>query len=65
MSFCWHKWSKWSDPVQTYSMGTKQQWKVCEHCNKVAFRNLRWDKITNLSDILAAIKSVKSTGETK
>lgn len=58
MKFCWHKWSRWSDPIQTYD-GNKQQWRVCEHCNKAQFRTLGWDKLTDLSHILDALKRMK------
>lgn len=55
---CLHNWSKWSDPIVTYS-SYKQQWRFCEHCNKAQFRTLHWDKQTALSDILNAIKKIK------
>ena len=58
MKFCFHKWSKWSDPVATYNTGHKQQWRVCEHCNKAQHTTLRWDHQTSLTAILAAITSI-------
>lgn len=69
MKFCWHKWLPWSDPIQTYSSGHKQQWRVCAHCNKAQFRTLWWDKQSSVSDIHKAITKVKeklgARGETK
>ena len=63
MNFCWHKWSKWSDPIPTYENGHKQQWAHCENCNKAKFRSLSWDKQAPLSAVLNALKETK--GETK
>lgn len=50
-----HNWLRWSNPVQTYD-GNKQQWRVCEYCNKAQFRTLRWDRQTPLQSVLTAIK---------
>lgn len=63
MKLCFHKWSRWSDPVQTYNHGHKQQWRVCEHCNKAQFRTLRWDNQTMLTSVLDAIKSLQGIGK--
>lgn len=60
--FCIHKWSKWSNPIGTSNGGKKQQWRVCEHCNKAKFRTLRWDEQTILSAIIGAIRSIKKHG---
>lgn len=58
IKLCWHKWSKWSDPVQTYR-GNLQQWAVCKKCNKCRFRNLGWHQQTAMTEILQAIAKVK------
>lgn len=55
MRFCFHRWTPWSDPVQTYEGGYKQQWRVCQHCNKATFRTLRWDKQTSITVVGAAV----------
>lgn len=60
--FCIHKWSKWSNPIDTYNSGKKQQWRVCEHCNKATFRTLRWDEQTTLTAIIDAIRSITKHG---
>lgn len=59
MKPCWHKWSRWSDPIHTRNSGHKQQWRTCEHCNKAQFRTLRWDYQSALDAILKAIRSVQ------
>lgn len=56
--WCWHKWSRWADPVQTYNSGRKQQWRVCEKCNKATFRTLWWDHQTDLTAALNSIKRI-------
>ena len=56
--FHMHKWSKWADPVQTYS-GHKQQWRVCIHCNHASFRTLFWDKQTHLGAIIESLKKMR------
>jgi hypothetical protein len=58
IKLCWHKWTKWSDPVQTYR-SSLQQWKVCEKCNKASFRNLSWHQQTALTTIIQAIAKAK------
>lgn len=59
MNFCWHKYGKWSDPIQTHNSGHKQQWRVCQHCNKAQFRTLRWDTQSYLRDVLDALKTAR------
>lgn len=54
--FCWHSWARWSDPVDTYNTGHKQQWRVCQHCNKAQFHTLLWDKQTSVGEVLKAVK---------
>jgi hypothetical protein len=56
---CFHRWLRWSDPVLTSNSGHKQQWRVCEHCNKAQFRTLWWDKQTALEFVRAAIASTR------
>lgn len=56
--FHFHDWSKWTDPITTYC-SNKQQWRVCEHCNKAQFRTLWWDKQTPLASILSALKELR------
>lgn len=58
MCVLFHKWSKWSRPINTYAGGNKQQWRVCETCGKAVFRTIRWDKQSTISDINAAIDEV-------
>lgn len=38
MNFCWHKWSKWSDPCNTYDSYVKNQFSQCEKCNAIKVR---------------------------
>ena len=61
MMFCLHKWSKWSNPVETYNTGHKQQWRVCEKCNKAEFRTLGWDKQTSISSVETAVLHAQSS----
>lgn len=43
MKLHFHDWSKWSLPIPTYN-GNKQQWRICNVCNKATFSTLQWDK---------------------
>jgi hypothetical protein len=54
--FC--EYSKWSQPVETYNTH-KQQWRVCNHCNRAQFRTLGWDRQAPLTAILAALNALK------
>lgn len=65
MRFCFHKWSPWSDPVQTYNNGHKQQWRTCLHCNKASFRTMWWDKMTSISLVSAAIEQARALAAVK
>lgn len=65
MKFHIHKYSKWSDPVETYNSGNKQQWRCCTVCNKADFSTLWWDRQTSLVTVLAALRSVALKEETK
>ena len=56
MTFHFHKWTPWSDPVQTLNGGHKQQWRVCQHCNKAVFRTLSWDKQTTITAVHASVE---------
>ena len=58
MKLHFHKYSKWSDPINTYDSGHKQQRRVCEVCNKAQFRAMRWDKQSALVIILESIKGL-------
>jgi hypothetical protein len=48
LSFCWHKWAKWSDPVNgigtTFGSDTGYfkvlQMRVCDKCGVAEIRNL-------------------------
>lgn len=62
---CSHKYSKWSDPVQTYNGGYKQQWRACIHCNKAQFRTLLWDKQTSIVAIQNALDRIKKESPAK
>ena len=50
-----HDWGKWSNPIDTYNSGHKQQWRVCENCGKAVFRTLKWDKQSNTTDVINAL----------
>jgi hypothetical protein len=56
-----HKWLPWSDPVATYNSGHKQQWRVCEKCNKAQKRTMWWDHQTSVGQVVFAVK--QSRGE--
>lgn len=58
IKLCWHKWSIWSDPIQTYR-GNLQQWRCCTKCNKSDFRNLRWHHQSTLPDVIGALSQSK------
>jgi hypothetical protein len=53
MIFHFHKWSPWSKPIATYS-SRKQQWRVCQICNKAEFHTLSWDHQALINDVVLA-----------
>jgi len=53
-----HKYTKWSEVIETYSNGHKQQWRVCKICNKADFRTLGWDKQTEIQKVVKAINEI-------
>ena len=59
MKLHFHNWNKWSDPINTYNTGHKQQWTVCSVCNKAKFRTLWWDDQSGLNAILEAIRKAQ------
>ncbi len=57
--FHFHKWSKWSNPIQTRGLfRNKQQWRFCLVCNKAIFRTLRRDKETRIEYITKALGDI-------
>ena len=60
-----HKYSKWSEVIETHNSGHKQQWRVCTTCNKADFRTLWWDSQTNIREIIRVIRDLLITPSNK
>lgn len=60
---CFHEYLPWSDPIQPYQGGYKQQWTVCKECNKAKHRTLGWDKQSVLSDVINALNQTRDRHE--
>lgn len=56
--FCWHRFTVWSDPVNTIS-GYFRQWRVCTRCNLAQHRQLWWHNQTDLHTVKQALDSVR------
>lgn len=50
----------WTDPINTYNTGRKQQWRTCSICNKAQKRTLLWDHQSDAPVICAALGKVRA-----
>ncbi len=56
--FCWHKWGRFGDPVDTATCYTKVQARVCEKCGKWHIHKVKapWNVWFNVSVLIATIR---------
>ena len=59
--FCWHKWGKWSDPIDTMHDYLKVQSRRCEKCGLVEVEKVKqpFNKWFMADAIIGAMKGTK------
>lgn len=55
MNFCFHRWTKWNDPIDTFGDNIKVQSRFCTECNKCEVKKIKqpWNIWFNAANILA------------
>lgn len=55
---CWHNWSGWSAPIDTYNSNKKDQFRVCTKCSQTQSRTFGHSVSVSAKQIADGISQV-------
>lgn len=58
MKICFHKYGKWSDPVDTYESNVKNQFCKCDKCGKIKSRRIYHSVQITAQEIIDSLAKV-------